>query len=119
MEDINSRIIELRKKLGLKQVQFAEKIGVTSQFVSTVEAGKSKYTESNIRLICLTFGVNEEWLRYGTGEMMDDEALLTEQERRLLSPFRQLSPLARKMLLEYADKLISDETALRGGAKNE
>jgi hypothetical protein len=47
--------------------------------------------------------------------MMDNEAQLSDQERRLLAFFQELSPLARKMLLEYAQKLVSDENTLRGG----
>jgi transcriptional regulator with XRE-family HTH domain len=117
MEVINKRIIDLRKNLNLNQVQFAKKIGVTSQLINKIESGASNITEPNIRLICLTFGVHEEWLRHGTGEMLDDEALLSEKEKRLLALFRQLSPRARTMLIEYAEKLIADEAALRGEAQ--
>jgi transcriptional regulator with XRE-family HTH domain len=114
METINNRITALRKHLGLKQTQFAQKIGVTSQHISMFEAGKAKFSETTINLICLTFGVREAWLREGKGDMMDEEAQLSEQERQLLAFFRELSPLARKMLIEYAQKLVSDEKALRG-----
>jgi len=117
MEPINKRISELREKLDLNQTEFAKKIGVTSQFVSTIESGKSKFTEANIRLICLTFGVNEEWLREGKGEMLDEEAVLSDYDKRLLTFFSELSPQARKMLIEYAEKLVSDEKALRGGVE--
>jgi transcriptional regulator with XRE-family HTH domain len=115
MKPINSRITALRKYLGFNQTQFAKELGVTSAAISAIELGKANIPETNIRLICFTFKVNEVWLRDGVGEMMDDEAALTEYEKRLLAVFRELSPLARKMLIEYADKLISDEEALRGG----
>ena len=46
--------------------------------------------------------------------MFDDEAALNEREKRLLSLFRDLSPRARVMLIEYAEKITSDEKALRG-----
>jgi hypothetical protein len=78
------------------------------------EAGKANFSETTINLICLTFGVNEEWLREGKGEMMDDEALLSERERRLLGFFRRLSPKAQMMIIEYTEKLLSDEQTLRG-----
>jgi transcriptional regulator with XRE-family HTH domain len=112
-ESISKRIAALRNKLGLSKAKFAERIGVTGQFVSMVESGKSKFTEANIRLICFTFKVNEEWLREGRGNMIDDEAQLSDQEHQLMAFFRELSPLARKMLIEYAQKLVSDEKALR------
>jgi transcriptional regulator with XRE-family HTH domain len=105
-EFINKRIAELRKKLGLSKAKFAERIGITGQFVSMVESGKSKFTEANIRLICFTFKVNEEWLREGKGEMMDDGAQLLEWEERLLAIFRRLSPEGQKLLLKLSDSLL-------------
>jgi transcriptional regulator with XRE-family HTH domain len=112
-ESIGKRIAALRKELGLNQTKFAERMGVTSQFVSMAEAGKSKFTEANIRLISLTFGVRKDWLEKGEGSMMDDEAALSDKERRLLALFRQLSPRAREILIEYAEKILSDEKILR------
>jgi transcriptional regulator with XRE-family HTH domain len=117
METLNTRIIELRDKIGLNQTQFAKKIGVTSQLINMLEAGKTPLTESNIRLICLTFGVNEAWLREGTGEMLNNETLLTEKAKRLHAIFQQLSPRAHELLIEYAEKILSDEAALRGEAE--
>ena len=117
MEPSNIRISELRKNLKLNQTEFAKKIGVTSQLINMLEAGKTKISETNIRLICLTFGVNETWLRDGTGDMMDEEALYSDREKRLLALFRKLSPRAQDMLIEYAEKLLADEAALRGDAE--
>jgi transcriptional regulator with XRE-family HTH domain len=111
---IGTRLSELRKSLGIKQTEFAKKLGLTSAAISAIELGKAPLTESNIHLIALTFGVREAWLETGEGDMMDDEAQLSDQERQLMAFFRELSPLARKMLIEYAKKLVSDEKALRG-----
>jgi hypothetical protein len=80
------------------------------------EAGKAKFSETTINLICLTFGVNEAWLRDGKGDMMDDEALLSDQERQLLDLFRRLSAKARILVIEYLEKVVSDEAALRDEA---
>jgi hypothetical protein len=46
--------------------------------------------------------------------MFDNEALLSEYEKRLLDFFGRLSPTAQKLLVEYAQKLLPDEQALRG-----
>jgi transcriptional regulator with XRE-family HTH domain len=114
METINSRISTLRKHLGLNKTKFAQKIGVSSQHISMFEAGKAKFSETTINLICLTFGVRGEWLRDGKGEMLDDETLLSERERRLMELFRRLSQKAQQMIIEYAEKLLADERAIRG-----
>jgi transcriptional regulator with XRE-family HTH domain len=116
MQETNSRIMAIRSHLGLSQTKFAQKIGVTSQLINKIEANKAKLTEANIHLICLSFGVREEWLREGKGDMLDDEALLSERERYLLEQFRKLSPKAQMMIIEYVEKLLADEQALRGEA---
>ncbi|MBR1730008.1 MAG: helix-turn-helix transcriptional regulator [Selenomonadaceae bacterium] len=69
---INERIKILRKHLNLTQKEFGFKIGITSQQqMANIERKVSKVTESNIKLICNEFGVNENWLRSGDGEMFD------------------------------------------------
>jgi transcriptional regulator with XRE-family HTH domain len=111
------RIEKLRKNLKLKQTEFAEKIGLTNSAISAIELGKAPLTEANIRLICLTFGVNKEWLRHGAGEMFEDETLSTEQERRLLALFEQLSPTAQELLIASADGMVKQQEAKKQGAE--
>ena len=113
---MGSRVTKLRKSLGLTQAQFAEKIGLKFSAISMIEVGKATLTEANIRLICLTFGVQEAWLRTGIGEMTDDNAVSSNREKQLLTLFQRLSPRAQGMMIEYAEKLASDEAILRGGA---
>jgi transcriptional regulator with XRE-family HTH domain len=108
------RLKQLRKALGLTQREFGEKIGMSDVAISYMESGRTAISKQNIHLICLTFGIREKWLENGSGDMLDDEASLTEYERQILNLYRRLSPLARKMLIEYAEKLLADEQALRG-----
>jgi len=117
MEPIHKRIIELREHLGLNQSQFAKEIGVTSQLVNMIESGKSKFKEKNIRLVCLAFGVNEEWLRHGTGEMLDDEAALSERERRLLALFRGMSPTAQEFYISSVESMVKLQEEQKGEKK--
>jgi transcriptional regulator with XRE-family HTH domain len=110
------RLKQLRRALGLTQREFGERVGMSDVAISYMESGRTAISKQNIHLICLTFGIREEWLENGSGDMLDDEASLTEYERRVLNLYRQLSPLARKMLIEYAEKILADEQALRGEA---
>jgi transcriptional regulator with XRE-family HTH domain len=66
-----TRLRCLRKTLGLTQEQFAEKVGFSRPALANIELGNSSLTEANIRLICLTFGVRDAWLREGEGEMWE------------------------------------------------
>jgi transcriptional regulator with XRE-family HTH domain len=113
---MKERLKKFRKTLGLTQGEFGKKIGMSDVAISYMESGRTALSEQNIRLICLTFGVREEWLREGKGEMLDDEALLSERERRLMELFRRLSPKAQQMIIEYAEKLLADEQAIRRDA---
>jgi transcriptional regulator with XRE-family HTH domain len=66
---MKDRIKEVRKSTGMTQVEFGEKLGVKGNTVTNYETGQRTPTDAVIRSICREFHVNEEWLRYGTGEM--------------------------------------------------
>lgn len=63
------RIRDLRKALGLTQQDFADRLGVKRNTVALYETGKSGISDGIIKSICREFGVSEEWLRTGEGEM--------------------------------------------------
>ena len=69
METIKDRIKICRKQLNLSQKSFGEKLGVSRDVIKNIELNLVDTKEHFIKLICLEFGVNEEWLRTGTGEM--------------------------------------------------
>jgi transcriptional regulator with XRE-family HTH domain len=113
---MKDRLVQLRKSLGLTQGEFGKMVNLTDPMISLYESGKRIPNDRVIQLICTTFNIREEWLREGKGEMIDDEALLSEKEKRLLALFEKLSQTAQEMLIAYAKKLRSDEQALRGEA---
>lgn len=78
---MNSRIKELRKALKLSQDEFGAKLGITNTAISGYESGRRSPTEQIILSICRTFNVNENWLRYGEGEIFED---LSENEELMV-----------------------------------
>lgn len=70
MKPMNERIRILRKTLGLTQQEFADKLGISRGNIGAYEVGKSSPSDAGIALICREFGVREEWLRGGEGEML-------------------------------------------------
>ena len=66
---LHERIKELRKHLGLTQAEFGDKISMRQTGVAWLESGDRKITNRVITTICAVFGVNENWLRTGEGEM--------------------------------------------------
>lgn len=66
---MKNRIKQIRKEIGLTQVDFGEKIGVKGNTVTNYETGLRNPTDAVILSICREFDINEDWLRNGTGEM--------------------------------------------------
>lgn len=69
MSDLNERISHLIEGLGMKKTAFAERLNVSQAFVSQLCSGVKQPSERTLMDICREFSVNEEWLRYGSGEM--------------------------------------------------
>ncbi|MDR2535597.1 MAG: helix-turn-helix domain-containing protein [Treponema sp.] len=109
IDNITDRLIALRKSMDLNQGQFSERLGLTSAAISSLELGKSQLTEQNIRLICLTFNVNEAWLRTGEGAMFNE---YSPHEQDLLEKFRKISPEMQKHILEYVNLLIKGQSEM-------
>lgn len=70
---MDERIKELRKSLGLNQADFGKRIGVAPNTISTYENGSRALSDAIIMSICREFGVNEDWLRTGNGDMFWEE----------------------------------------------
>lgn len=66
---INERIKIIRKDLGLTQSDFGETIGLKKSAANQLEQEGYNVSAQSIQLICNNFDINEEWLRFGTGEM--------------------------------------------------
>ncbi|MDR0721219.1 MAG: helix-turn-helix domain-containing protein [Treponema sp.] len=101
--DMKSRLTKLRETLELTKSKFAEKLGLTYPAISLIESGRNALTDQNINLICLTFKVNETWLRTGRGPMFN-QAVPGEGE--LLDIFRKLSPHMRQSILKITQDLL-------------
>jgi len=85
---MNERIKELRKSLKLNQTDFGDRIGVKQATIAGYENGSRQPIDAVITAICREFGVNEEWLRTGSGEMfreVDTEARFSEWAGRVLA----------------------------------
>ena len=66
---MKDRLKALRKSLDITQQEFADKIGIKRNSYANYETGRNTPIDAIIVSICREFGVNEEWLRHGTGEM--------------------------------------------------
>ena len=75
---IGARIQEYRKKAGLSQEEFAEKIGVSRQAVSKWERDKAYPDLDRLVCICEILDVQVGELIYGKSGQADEQVLLSQ-----------------------------------------
>lgn len=103
---MNERIKQIRRELGLTQTEFAERIGLKQNSIALIESGKRNISDQAVLSICREYGVNEEWLRTGTGEKMTPDAS------------GELEALVKKYDLSNADQvLIEKYVNLKAGSR--
>lgn len=123
MSSISDRIKEVRKKAGLTQQKFADRIGAKQNTVAQYEIGRNVPIDPVITSICREFRVSEKWLRTGEGQME-----IAETQRDKLNHFfadvlttapdersafiaalddlpAEFWPLVAQLVREYADNL--------------
>ena len=107
---MKEKILAIRKALKLNQEEFAKHLGIKRTTLSMIEVGDNALTEKNIKLVCMTFNVNENWLRTGKGEMFAS----SPYEREFFEIYGNLLPETQKTLLRLAKDLLSTQEKLSG-----
>lgn len=103
---MQERLKELRHALGLTSEEFGRRIKVTRSSISNFEHGRRMMSSRTLFSICREFGVNENWLRYGTGDMFvhcpfDD---VTE-----FSKTHRMGEMATSVLKAYLELTTSEQ----------
>lgn len=122
MSDISSRISAVIRSSGLTKTAFSKKIGLSQPFVSQLASGDASPSDRTIVDICREFGVSEQWLRTGEGEMflrLSREEEITkfamsvirdpdsEFQRRFISVLARLTPEQWKLMEQMAHQLLA------------
>lgn len=101
---VNMRIKQFREALNLTQMDFSKAICVSSSYTAEIENGHRIANDRIIRLISLTFGANEKWLKNGKGEMFISSPI--EKKERILTLFNELNPQFQDYALVVVDRLL-------------
>ena len=88
---VNQRIKGLREILGLNQREFSKLLSLSGGYIAGIEVNLRKVNDRLIKLIVSQFGVNEEWLRHGNGEMLITKET-NQKAIRIISLFNDLPP---------------------------
>ncbi|MDD6630612.1 MAG: helix-turn-helix transcriptional regulator [Faecalibacterium sp.] len=117
---MNERIKKILEELGLKKVEFAERLHISRPYASELCSGAKAPSDRTISDICREFGVREAWLRTGEGEMFVQDtqseqvaaflADLTKDDsdtfkKRFVEMLAGLSPADWGLLERMAEKL--------------
>jgi transcriptional regulator with XRE-family HTH domain len=99
---MHNRLKAIRKALRLNQKYFAGQIGLNQNSLSMIEKNHTPVTEKNVKLVCATFNVSEQWLRTGQGEMFCS----SPYERKLRDICVSLTLENQESLLLIAQELL-------------
>ena len=109
---IGERIKVLRKEKNLSMEDFGSVIGMGKSAVSRIENGFNGTTDQTIRSICREFGVNEQWLRTGEGEMKQKLTRNQEIAEFMATVMRDPDDAPRKRFISIVSKLDIEEWQL-------
>ena len=117
---IGERIRQVRRDKKMNQTDFGKTISVSQNYLSAIEKNDNLATDKIIKLICLSYGVSEDWLRNGEGPMYSAEDSDSERFRQAatgiemaddkramaaLEIYWSLSPEDRKIIWKMFEKV--------------
>lgn len=97
--EIYERIKLIRRELGMNQADFAVPLGLKQSTIGNYESGSRSVSDATILAICREYGVREEWLRSGTGDMFQSGQV----------PASALSEVAQEYNLDAVDVALITE----------
>ena len=115
MEQIKDRLKELRKRLGLKQRDVAERLEMNVGTVGAWECGSENIPKTRIYQICKEYNVRKEWLIDGEGEMFVKAETFKDQMKAM---FNELSPENQAIWLECAAEIVKAGSDTKNGGGN-
>jgi transcriptional regulator with XRE-family HTH domain len=101
----NERIRQARKTLKLSQAEFAKAIFISNGYIAELECSHKKANDRIIRLISLTFGISQNWLKTGKGEMFYKSP--DEKLQRMISLFNELPPKFQDYVMVQVESLLA------------
>lgn len=107
MEQIKDRLKELRKRLGLKQRDVAERLEVSVGLIGAWECGSDTIPKTRIYQLCNEYNVSRDWLERGEGEMfVPIEESETDFAETMYSMFNALPENFQEVWLEVAELIV-------------
>ena len=129
LKALGERVLEIRKETKLSREKFGLKIGVQGDVIRNIEDNRNKkINEPLIISISTQYGINKDWLLYGSGDKYiksKDSVLeelkstynLSEYAMLILESYLELSDSEKEFFDSYlknlTDKLLSKQDLLQ------
>lgn len=108
---LKDRLRQIRKDMHETQTEFGTICGKTRSAIAAYESGKVIPDDAFIKLVCLKFNINENWIRDGVGEqysIKDNNLLhqlcakyaLNQEEEHFISVFLKLNEVERNTMIK-------------------
>jgi DNA-binding XRE family transcriptional regulator len=111
---MNERIKELRRRLGVTQKNFGEKIEISQKTINDYESGRVGVPKTSIKLICDNYNVNREWLETGEGEMFKPPIIPPSASfEELYEKYSKFTARHKKFIDGLVDYMIAYQKELR------
>lgn len=112
------RVKKVRDEAGLTLEKFGLALGIGKTAISKIERGENKLTPQNAKAIARGFGVSEDWLLTGEGEMkpasasgaaaeIADRLGLGPWATQALERFMALNEKEQVLFLEILEKILA------------
>lgn len=100
---MNIRLKQVRISQNLTTKDFGSRLNLSASSITNLEKGRRKLTDRIIYDICREFSIQENWLRFGVGEMNNNSKLQTSPIQNIITNLNKLD----SDTLSTLDKLIS------------
>ena len=119
---MKERFKRIRKDAGMTQKAFADRLGLSQNFIAQIEIGTKVPSDRTVVDVCRAYSIREEWLRTGEGEMYDlpedrTAAIVADLLDRnsptydlilnILDRYQQLDPKSQEVIDNFISSLLS------------
>lgn len=105
---LHERLSTLINILGIRQGEFAGRIGFSQSYVSMILRQKKKNPSQRFyESVVSAFQVNLDWLQYGVGNMFElPEEHMSSTDQELLNKYKALPRSEQRFIREKIDSML-------------
>lgn len=109
MDNLNTRLNDVIRRLGLTQKKLADEIGTSQSAISAIAQGARPMTEGFACRIENAYGVNAYWLLTGEGEMLKGNGILMGgAQKEIVEHISQIEFISHKATASFVEDYDSD-----------